>query len=192
MATQAERRAATRTRVVTAARRLFAHQGYEATTTEQILDEAGVSRGAMYHHFPTKRDVFEAVFVDVSDETLDRANRAGVGQSSPFQALLGASLAWLAEVRQPEIAAILLDQGPQVLGWRRARDLEAETSLGMVEAALERAAAAGEVEIGSIGFTARLLNAMVAEAALTMQHGDTTPAEQEAELRRLLEGWLST
>ena len=68
MATQAERRAATRGRLLAVARELFARQGYEATATAQILSEAGVSRGAMYHHFPSKRDVFEAVFVDVSDE----------------------------------------------------------------------------------------------------------------------------
>ena len=67
MARQAERSAATRARVLDAAERLFAEQGYEATSTDEILEASGISRGALYHHFATKQAVFEAVFERVSD-----------------------------------------------------------------------------------------------------------------------------
>ena len=193
MATQAERRAATRGRLVTAARELFATDGYDATTTTDILTRAGVSRGAMYHHFETKADVFEAVFTEVSDEAITRATGAGPRNDSPLEELIVASLAWLRVVRAPDVATILLDQGPQVLGWERARDLEARTSLALMTSSLERAAAAGEIQVGSVDLTARLLNAVLAEAALAALHGDTdlTASDQEAEIRRLFERWLA-
>ena len=73
MATQAERREATRGRLIEAAHRLFVSAGYEETSTEAILAEAEVSRGALYHHFPTKQVLFEAVFENVSAAAIERA-----------------------------------------------------------------------------------------------------------------------
>lgn len=176
-----------------AARELFSAKGFDATTTADILTAAGVSRGAMYHHFETKADVFEAVFTDVSDEAIRRASHAGGRQDSPLEELIAACLGWLAEVRTPEVASLLLDQGPQVLGWERARELEARTSLALMKSALERAAAADEIDVRSIDLTARLLNAVLAEVALAALHGETelTADAQEAEIRRLFERWLT-
>lgn len=192
MATQAERRAATRGRLVAAGTLLFSTKGYDATTTAEILAEAGVSRGAMYHHFETKAEVFEAVFTDVSDRAIHRSTAGREHRDSPFEDLIVACLAWLDEVRAPEVATILLDQGPQVLGWERARELESRTSLALMKAALTRAAAAGEIEVRSVDLTARLLNAVLAEAALAALHGDIdlTAADQEIEIRHLFERWL--
>lgn len=192
MATQAERRAATRGRLVAAGTLLFSTKGYDATTTAEILAEAGVSRGAMYHHFETKAEVFEAVFTDVSDRAIHRSTAGREHGDSPFEDLIVACLAWLDEVRAPEVATILLDQGPQVLGWERARELESRTSLALMKAALTRAAAAGEIEVRSVELTARLLNAVLAEAALAALHGDIdlTAADQEIEIRHLFERWL--
>jgi AcrR family transcriptional regulator len=73
MATQLERREATRARLVEAARRLFVERGYEATSTNDVLEAAGVSRGALYHHFATKQELFAAVFERVSEQAITRA-----------------------------------------------------------------------------------------------------------------------
>ena len=193
MATQADRRAATRSRLIQVARGLFARDGYEGTPTERILEMAGLSRGAMYHHFATKRDVFEAVFVQVSDEAITRAVKRSPPTDSPLEDLIGACLAWLREVRRSEVAAILIDQGPQVLGWKRARDLEAQSSLGRMTQGLERAIAAGEVRVPSVRLAARLINAALAEAALAALHHEprTPQAAQEAAIRQLIEGLRS-
>ena len=137
MATQAERRAATRGQLITAAREHFARDGFQATHTGRILEQAGVSRGALYHHFPSKQDLFEAVFVDLSNEAIAQAGRNGTRGDSPLKNLISSCLAWLQAVRQPGVATILLDQGPQVLGWKRARDLEAASSVGLMERALK-------------------------------------------------------
>ena len=190
MATQAERRAATRQRLIEVARDLFAADGYESTTTDRIRERAGVSRGAMYHHFASKRDVFEAVFVQVSDETIDRAMRSGVSVDSPLENLIETSLAWLREVRRAEAAAILIDQGPSVLGWKRARDLEATSSLRQMTRALERAAAAGEIDVVSVPIAARLINAMLGEAALAAVNRSPriSQADLERAVRQFIEG----
>lgn len=190
MATQAERRAATRGQLITAAREHFARDGYQATHTGRILEQAGVSRGALYHHFPSKQDLFEAVFVDLSNEAIAQAGRNGTRGDSPLENLISSCLAWLQAVRQPGVATILLDQGPQVLGWKRARDLEAASSLGLMERALKRAVDAGEIEVPSVELTARLINALLAEAALADLHDgpETSSAMQEATIRQFVEG----
>lgn len=166
MPTQSERRAATRQRLVVAARECFVADGYDDVSTERIRRAAGVSRGAMYHHFASKRDLFEAVFLQVSDETIRLAIQHGGGGASPRDQLADTCLAWLREVRRPEAAIILLELAPQVLGWQRARDLEATTSLSLIIAALERGTAPAQIDAGSIELTAHLLNAVLTEAAL--------------------------
>ncbi len=190
VATQAERREATRRRLIDAARQCFAADGYDQTSTEHIRQLAGVSRGAMYHHFASKREIFEAVFQEVSDETIQGAIRQGGSGESRIEDLTRTCLAWLREVRQPHAVAILVDQAPHVLGWQRARDLEAETSLRLMEVALERAAAAGEIEVVSVPVTARLLNAILAEAALVAVNDPPADAAVELEqtIRQFIEG----
>lgn len=190
VATQSERRTATRRLLIDAARQCFAADGYEDTSTEQIRTAAGVSRGAMYHHFASKRAIFEAVFVQVSNETIERSLRDTGRQPSALEDLIAACLAWLREVQHPEATAILIEQGPHVLGWKRARDLEAATSLDLMSNALERAAAAGEIEVDSIPVTARLLNAVLAEAALTAVDFSGSPSQIDLErsVRQFIEG----
>lgn len=191
MPTQAERRAATRKLLLDAAVSLFTAHGYEGTSTEHILEIAGVSRGALYHHFKTKREVFEAVFCRVSDAAIERAVRQGGSSSSPIESLVQACLGWLREARRPEVAAILLEQGPAVLGWERARDLEAASSLGLMTQGLERAAAAGKIDVPSIRLAARYLNAALTEAALAAARGGkgTSPRAIEASIRHLIRGF---
>ena len=185
MATQAERREATRARLVEVAERLFAADGYEHTPTEAVLEAAGVSRGALYHHFQGKRDLFAAVFEAVSSRAVERTRRKTRGTASPREALTAGCLAWLAEARRPAVAAILLDQGPQVLGWRRARDLESHYSLGLMTRGVEAAVAAGELSVADVELTARLINAALAEIALVRAR----PKLAEQVVRQLIGGF---
>lgn len=172
------------------ARECFTRNGYENTSTQEVLERSSLSRGALYHHFKSKQDLFEAVFIAISDEAIEYAVKHGARGKSPLEDLTNACLAWLRAAQRPEVAAILLDQGPMVLGWKRARDLEAESSLALMRQSLERAVAAGELEVHSIPFTARLLNAIVAEAALSSLHDKPriTRATQQATIRQFIEG----
>ena len=190
MATNEQRREATRSSIISAARECFIRDGYENTHTATILERAGVSRGAMYHHFSSKREVFEAVYVAVVEETIAHALRTRTDSDSPLEELLAACSAWLSFVRKPEVAKILLDQGPQVLGWKRARDIEAESSLTPMRSSLEAAYKAGEIDVSSVEVTALMINALLAEAALMSAYGKprASSAVLEASIRQFVEG----
>ncbi|MEM9488807.1 MAG: helix-turn-helix domain-containing protein [Myxococcota bacterium] len=210
MASQSERTERTRGRIIAAARELFITQGYEATSTDQILGAAGISRGALYHHYKGKRAVFEAVFVAESRAAIRRAARgteARDGQAvlaaddrvaSPLETVVRACVRWLHEVHDPQVGRILIELGPQVLGWKRARDLETQTSLDGVVRGLTRAAQAGEIACPSLVLAARFLNAILAEAALAMRHGadasspPLTVDECEAAIRQWIAGLRTT
>ncbi len=190
MATNEERREATRSRILSAARECFVRDGYENTHTDTILERAGVSRGALYHHYSSKRDVFEAVYVSLVEETIAHALRTRIDSDSPLEELLAACGSWLGLVRKPEVAKILLDQGPQVLGWKRARDIEAESSLAPMRSSLERAYTAGEIDVSSVEVTALLINALLAEAALVSAYGKpkVSIAVLDESIRKFVEG----
>ena len=193
VATQAERREATRSRLVEAAQRLFVERGYEGTPTEAVLAAAGVSRGALYHHFPGKQDLFAAVFERVASGAIARTLPSGRGKGSPTRALIAGCLGWLAQARRPEVATILLDQGPQVLGWQRAREIENRYSLGLMTRAVRAAVEAGELDVVSVDLTARLINAALAEIALATldERLKIRPRVAAAAVRQLIEGLVA-
>ena len=193
MATNEQRREATRANIISAARECFTKDGYENTHTDNILERAGVSRGAMYHHFPSKRDVFEAVYSSLVEESIAHAVQVGADSDSPLQELITSCHAWLRFVRKAEVATILIEQGPQVLGWKRARDIEAKSSLAPMQTSIERACSAGELDVPSVAVTALLINALLAELALisVYRKPKVSVAAQEASIRQFIAGLKS-
>ncbi|MEM8547691.1 MAG: helix-turn-helix domain-containing protein [Pseudomonadota bacterium] len=190
MATNEERRTATRAAILAAARESFVREGYDRTHTSTILERASISRGALYHHFPSKEAVFEAVYIAVVEETVGEAGRHNAHNDSPLEALLAACLAWLKLVSKTNIAEILLIQGPQVLGWKRARDIEAVSSLPPMQQLLQQAHDLGEIDTPSVRVTALLINALLAETALIAAFGKprASSAVLEAQVRQFIDG----
>jgi AcrR family transcriptional regulator len=190
VASQAERRAATRKRLIEAGHALFVSDGYDATSTDALLAHAEVSKGAMYHHFASKQELFAAVYEQVAQASLARALRGQRPGSSELDTLVEGCTRWLREARKPEVATILLEQGPRVLGFAGARDLEARTSLPLMKRGLERAVEAGEIELDSVDLAARLVNAMLGEAALASLGNRRRPSRSTIErtVRRFIEG----
>ena len=188
MATQSERREKTRGALLAAARRLFVENGYAETSTAQILAAAGVSKGALYHHFAAKEEILEAIYVETSKAAIAAAARAVDPGAGPIARLRQSARAWLAEIRKPEVAKILLELGPQALGLRRAKALEDQSSLAALTSALKAAEAAGEIKPPSIDVAARLLNALLAEAALLqIEKGASSRAAAEDGVDRFIE-----
>jgi AcrR family transcriptional regulator len=169
MPTQSERRDATRGAIVDAAKELFAERGFEQTSVADILELAGISRGALYHHFSAKEDVFAEVFVMTSSAALRRAVERVPPDAAPLDALVAGCLSWLDAVKDPAIHRILFVEGPTALGWERVRTLEEATSLRLMRAGVRRAVEAKEITVPSADLSARLLNGLLAEAALTLQ-----------------------
>jgi len=171
MATQGERRESTRSAILDSAQRLFEKGGYANTSIQDIIDGAGVSRGALYHHFKSKEAIFAAVFLATSADAIRQAGSripSGVG---PRASLIAGCVAWLDVVSDEHIGQILLVDGPLALGWERARALEETTSLGSMRSAIQNAIDAGELQTTSADLFARLLSATLTEAALSTPRG---------------------
>ncbi len=189
--TQAQRREATRTALVEAGRKLFARDGYEAVSSEALVAEAGVTRGALYHHFEGKRGLFAEVFEQIERELVGRFSLEDLAGSDPLTALLGAVEQFLKLSLESEVQRIVLVDGPSVLGWEAWHEVEARYGLGLIEAGLGAAMESGQIRRLPLGeLSVMLLGAMI-EAALQLARADDPVAARQraAEaLRGLLEG----
>ncbi|MGZ4178354.1 MAG: TetR family transcriptional regulator [Solirubrobacteraceae bacterium] len=190
--TKAAQREATSGALIAAGRELFAERGYAAVGTEEIVQRAGVTRGALYHHFRGgKEELFRAVLVQISAETARLVAAEAVARSDPWESLTAGIDAFLDACAQPEVQRIVLVDGPSVLGWDVWRAIDSENVLGLVEAALQRAIDAGRVIPQPPKALAQVLLGALNEAAMVVAEADD-PAEARAEMgvtvSRLLEG----
>ncbi|WP_157250039.1 TetR/AcrR family transcriptional regulator [Nonomuraea typhae] len=183
---KAERGAATRDRVLAVARRLFAGHGYEGTSIELVLQETGLSRGALYHHYSGKDALFEAVLEQVEATVAHQIRKSVRGLSDPAEALITGSLEWLRLARDPAVQRIVVIDAPAVLGWERWRAMEERYAFGMLKAAL---GATGAVPEESLDIHAHMLLAAINESILLVARGgDHAAAERAVEdfLHRIL------
>lgn len=175
-----DRGLATRQRLIEAATELFAERGYDATSIEAVLDRSGMSRGSLYHHFPGKDRLFEAV-VEAVHATVGQATVAAAAASGATDArglLKAAELAWIRLAGDPVVRRILLIDAPTVLGWRRWRAIEEQAGLGMLKEVLRQAADAGCVPAGLVDPFAHILLAAGNEMALVIALADDVAAAQ--------------
>lgn len=108
--------ALSRTRLIAAARALFEKDGYATTSTEALLLATGLTRGALYHHFRDKKDLFVAVCEAVHIDLSAAIEKAADTQGSPLQQLIAGAMAWVDAISQPGPRQVLLIDGPSVLG----------------------------------------------------------------------------
>jgi len=178
--------------LLAAARELFAAHGYDAVSTAMVLAKAGVSRGAMYHHFAGKRELFEALYVEMEDELIVRLATAAGAASSPLEGLRAGSRAYLRECQSPsDWARINLLQSREVLGADRWQELAADRGIGAVRAAVEAAMDAGETASDDAAVVAAVYMAALIEAGLQVARAADpvkTRAAAERTLDRLLDG----
>jgi AcrR family transcriptional regulator len=167
----AERSEATRAALVAAARPLFADRGYAHVGTEEIVRAAGVTRGALYHQFRDKEELFAAVVEQLEQELAQRTGAAAMatqrpGAPDPLAELRAGADAWLEGCTEPEIQRIVLLDGPAVLGWERWREIGMRYSIGMVESVLQAAIDVGQLEPAPVRPLAHVLMGAIDEAAL--------------------------
>lgn len=189
--TKAERSEETRALLVTTARGLFAARGYAAVGTEEIVRDAGVTRGALYHHFGGKKDLLEAVYRQIEEEL---ANEIGAlvleeAAESPLAAMATGARAFIEACSRPEVERIVLLDAPAVLGWDLWREIAATYGLGLIEGTLAAAMEAGEIEKRPVRPLAHILMGAMDEAAMLAARS-TEPADRE-EVMEIL-GWILT
>jgi AcrR family transcriptional regulator len=190
--TQAERSEATRTALIAAARRLFAERGYAGVGTEEIVRAAGVTRGALYHHFAGKRELFEAVYEQIEIELAERiaAGALEANATSPLEAMRAGSEMFLAACAEPEVQRIALLDAPSVLGWDRWREIAAEHGLGLIEGTLQAAVDGGAIDAQPVRPLAHVLMGALDEAAMLVARAED-PGAMRAEVGRTLDSLLT-
>jgi AcrR family transcriptional regulator len=164
--TQAERSAATRAALLAAARRLFAEHGYAGTGREEIVRAAGVTRGALYHHYAGKEDLFRAVYEELEHEIMARVGAAAEASADPAEMLRLGALAYLDAALDPAVQRVVLIDGDAVLGWEVRQEIAGGLALGLVRDALAAAMDAGQIERQPVDSLAPVLLAALHEAAL--------------------------
>jgi len=190
--TKAAQSEATTAALIAAARALFAERGYAGVGTEEIVQRAGVTRGALYHHFKGgKEDLFQAVLVQLATETTERVMRAALAVDDPFEALIVGANAFLDACTTTEVQRIMLVDGPSVLGWDLWREADSGQALELLEAALQRAMDAGRMIPQPSRPLAHVLIGALDEAAMVVARADdrqAARAEMGGTLRRLFDG----
>jgi AcrR family transcriptional regulator len=187
---QAERSAATQRRLLDAARTLFAERGYADVSTEQLVRAAGVTRGAMYHQFADKRELFAALVEEIDAELAQAIGaRALEHLTDPIGALRVASAAFLDAVEEPAIRQILLIDAPSVLGHARWREIGLRYGLGLVEQVLAAGMQAGVIAQAPTRVLAQVLVAAIDEAALMIADAED-PAAVRSQADEVIGGLL--
>ena len=187
---EAEARA-TRDALIRAALELFTKRGYANVGTEEIVARAKVTRGALYHHFADKRDLFRAVFERVEADLMERIGAQMQAGDDPWELILGGMRSFLDACEEPAVKQISLTDAPAVLGWQEWREIDNRHGLGLTRAALQSAVDAGVIRPIAVEPMAHLFVAALSEAAFVIAYSDhprKARAEVEAALLQLMEG----
>lgn len=175
----------TTARLIAAARKAFAAEGYAASSMDAICAEAGVTRGALYHHFGGKDGLLEAVVRRIDAEIGARIEIEEQRHADPSDAFRACCRLWLEQALDPEIQRIYLRDAPSVLG-QRLRDLDEGSTIGEIRDVLADLMAAGRIRQTDPEALARLVNGALVDAALWVAATGGGEAEQRAALDRAI------
>jgi AcrR family transcriptional regulator len=190
---RAEQVAQTRAALVAAGRLLFGERGFANTSVEDLAREARVTTGALYHHFSTKTELFEAVFEQAHAEmSAGSADLAGLVEQAPdvVEFLAAGFDAFLEAVLQPDLQRIIVIDGPAVLGLARFTELDERGAFELIVAILDGAVAAGKLSIDDPPTMARLLLGLAVRGA-TLIANSAQPVETSKSVAQSFRALLS-
>jgi AcrR family transcriptional regulator len=179
----------TRVALLSAARELFGAQGYAATSLDEIVAKAGVTKGALYHHFSDKEALFRTVVEQLEQEVSDRAV-AKFLQPDSWAALVDGCELWVEAHLDPVVRQIVLADARGALGWEAAHAIENRFSAVALRGALRKAMHAGVLERQPLRPLAVMLTGALSEACLYLAEADDLPTAQE-EVRTLIAALLA-
>lgn len=160
-----------RAKLIAAARRSFAEQGYAAASMDELTARAGLTRGALYHNFGDKKGLLAAVVHQIDSEMAARAQERAARANSAWQALLDEGVAYIQMALDPEVQRIVLLDGPAVLGdpsqWPSQSSCLQATRL-----VVEQLIAEGTIKPVDAEAAARLLSGAALNAALWIAASD--------------------
>jgi AcrR family transcriptional regulator len=187
---RAEQVAQTRSALVAAGRRLFGERGYANTSVEDLAREARVTTGALYHHFSTKKLLFEAVFEQAHAEMMAVTAQQAEEAPDEVEYLARGFTAFLDAVLKPDMQRILVVDGPAVLGLARFTELDERDAFNVIVAILEAAVAADRLSIDEPATMARLLLGALTRGAILIA-SSTQPVETRTSVGQAIRALLA-
>ncbi|MFB4277449.1 MULTISPECIES: TetR/AcrR family transcriptional regulator [unclassified Nonomuraea] len=175
--TQAERSDETTGRLVLAARELFGTHGYAPTSIDAVAAAAGVTKGAAYHHFGGKAELFLATFVAELEAVDARLLRVAAEESDPWAALRRGCRTFLEHCLDPRFRRIVLLDASSVLGWERVREIEHDHMLRVLLDGLRVAVAAGQAPDGDLAARAQLVFGALCEGGMLLARSEDPAAD---------------
>jgi AcrR family transcriptional regulator len=188
---QAENSAATRAALLKIARKLFAERSYADTATEEVVRRARVTRGALYHHFRDKQDLFKGVLHEEERKLTEIVAVAAAAEPDPWRALKAGSEAFLDACLDPAVRQIVLIDAPAVLGWEVYREIDASYFLAGIKESIRAAIDIKLIPLQPVDALAHLLMGALHEASLLIAYSDdraTTRSEVSETIDRLFTG----
>ena len=192
--TQKERSRATTSELLDVARRLFAADGYAATSLDDVVRGAGVTKGALYHHFAGKRDLFLAVYEREQQRLAQTQFEAFARKKEPWEGFLAGSRAFFEASLDPGVQRITLLDAPSVLGWETMREVEGRYALVQLHQGIEALIHEGHLAPRPVAPLANMLFGAMCEAAMMVARAENqrqATREALAELRTILEALRS-
>ena len=175
---------ATRGQLIEVATGLFAEHGYEGTSIEAVLTAAGVSRGALYHHFAGKEALFTAVLEAVSERITAQLTEVISGCTDPVDAVRTAALGWIDLAGDPVIQRIMLVDAPSVLGWEQWRAMDEGRTVAATRDMLQAVSDTGRLPGELVDPFAYMILAALDEAALVIARASDSRAAVAEDGRR--------
>lgn len=179
--TKAQQREATIARLIEVATEIFTRDGYANAATEEIVQLAGVTRGALYHHFGSKEGLFQAVLAHIQQQVASRIEAVVAGQENTWDEIVAGCMAFLEASIDPQVQRIMLVDAPAVLGWSLWRELDSQNSMKLLRAGLAELIEAGKLPPLPLDALTHLLSGAMNESALWIaQADDADQALEEA------------
>jgi AcrR family transcriptional regulator len=191
---RAENAEKTRSALITAARELFGARGYADVSAEEIVAQARVTRGALYHHFKDKKDLFRAVGDEVGAELAKRVEDAAMpiaAKGDPWAAILAGMDAFLDACMEGEFHRIVIVDAPAVEGWDEWRQHAEEHELGLIRAGFQMAMDAGALPKQPIDVLASMMFSVLNEGGMLIgRASDRKTARKQVgkTIHKLLDG----
>jgi AcrR family transcriptional regulator len=188
---RAEQVAQTREALIRAGRQLFGDKGFGSTSVDDLAREARVTTGALYHHFPNKTALFEAVFEATHQELMAASTEAAMEAPDAVDALARGFDTFLDAALRPDVQQILALDGPAVLGSARYTELDERYAFTVIVAALEEAVAAGAIRVEDPETVTRLLLGALTRGAMLIASSSDPVATRDSvsrSIRTLLSG----
>ena len=179
-----ERTEATRSALIAAARALFVEKGYAETGTPEIVAAANVTRGALYHHFADKADLFRAVVEQEAQAVAAGIKREALASAPALEAMTAGAEAYFAAMAVPGRARLLLLDGPSVLGHGEVARIDRETGGRELHDGLAAALPPETLQNAPLEALTEVLSAAFDRAALAIAEGQ--PAEDYKAAVRLV------